>query len=161
MRSKAPCERLLLALALAVFASGCGKVRQVSACRSLAHEVNSAMDEVEALARAKPVDEPRIARRYAALAKALRPRAVGEKPLAVAVRDYVAVLDATDGALRSHAQSLKTPNARISRRCESRMSNLTSCLSDQAAGSSLGRKWQPIVGAGRASHPAHSFTCPE
>ena len=85
----------------------------MSACRSLAREVNSAMDEIEPLSRAKPMDEPRIAQRYAALAKALQPRALGENPLAVAVREYVGVLQATDGALLNHALALQTPYGKV------------------------------------------------
>jgi hypothetical protein len=100
-------QRLLLALALGLAATGCGKFREISACRSIARDVNGAMDEIEALAKAKPLDEPRVAQRYAALAKALQPRAVGENSLAQAVRDYIVVLQATDGVLRNHAAALK------------------------------------------------------
>lgn len=105
--------RLLLALALGLSATGCGKFREISACRSLAHEVNGAMDEIEALAKAKPVDEPRIAQRYATLAKALQPRAQGETPLAQAVRDYIVLLQATDAALRNHAAARKTQYGKV------------------------------------------------
>lgn len=100
-------QRLFLALALALTATGCGKFREISACRGIAREVNAAMDEIEALSRAKPVDEPRIAQRYATLAKTLQPQALGETSLAQAVRDYIVVLQATDAALRNHAAALK------------------------------------------------------
>ena len=105
--------RLLLALALGLLAMGCGKFREISACRSLAREVNGAMDEIETLSKAKPLDEPRIAQRYATLARALQPRAQGESPLAVAVRDYIAVLQATDAALKTHATALKTQYGKV------------------------------------------------
>lgn len=113
MRRLAICQRLLVVLALAALATGCGKFREVSACRSIAREVNAAMDEIEPLSKARPMDEPRIAKRYAALAKALEPRTRGESPLAVAVRDYVAVLQGTDVALRSHVQALKTQYGKV------------------------------------------------
>jgi hypothetical protein len=98
-----------LALGLALAATGCSKLREVSACRGVAREVNAAVDEIEALSQKKPVDEPRIAKRYAALAKALAPRSVGETPLAIAVRDYIAILQGTEAALRSHAEATNTP----------------------------------------------------
>jgi hypothetical protein len=113
MRRLGLAQRLLVALALAALATGCGKFREVSACRSIAREVNTAMDEIETLSKARPMDEPRIAKRYAALAKALEPRAQGESPLAVAVREYVAVLQGTDVALRNHAQALKAQYGKV------------------------------------------------
>jgi hypothetical protein len=102
-----------LALMLSLGAVGCGKFREVSACRSVAHEVNAAADEVDALSKAKPVDEARVAKRYAALAKALAPRGAGETPLALAVRDYISVLRGYENALRNHALLLQTPYPRI------------------------------------------------
>jgi hypothetical protein len=102
-----------LALALGLSALGCGKFREISACRSIAHEANGALDEIEALSRAKPMDEPRIAQRYATLAKALQPRAQGESPLALAVRDYIVVLQGTDAALKNHAAALKTQYGKV------------------------------------------------
>jgi hypothetical protein len=113
MRRLGIAQRLLVALALAALATGCGKFREVSACRSIAREVNAALDEIEPLSKVRPMDEPRIAKRYAALAKALEPRAQGESPLAVAVREYVAVLQGTDLALRNHAQALKTQYGKV------------------------------------------------
>jgi hypothetical protein len=92
---------------------GCGKFREISACRALAREVNGAMDEIEALAKAKPLDELRIAQRYATLAKALQPRAQGETPLAQAVRDYIVVLQTTDATLKTHAEALKTQYGKV------------------------------------------------
>jgi hypothetical protein len=109
----ASCQRLLLAFVLGASTIGCGKFREVSACRSIAREVNTAMDEIEPLSKQRPLDEPRIAKRYAALAQALKPRTLGESPLAAAVRDYVATLQATDVALRNHAQTLKTQYGKL------------------------------------------------
>ena len=106
-------SRLLLALALGASTIGCGKFREVSACRSIAREVNTAMDEIEPLSKQRPLDEPRIAKRYAALAQALKPRTLGESPLASAVREYVSVLQATEVALRNHAQALKTQYGKL------------------------------------------------
>jgi LmbE family N-acetylglucosaminyl deacetylase len=114
MSRPAPWQSLLVVLALGVSATGCGKFREVSACRSLARDVNRAVDEIEALSKAKPLDEPRIAKRYATLAQTLQPRSLGEKPLAQAVRDYVSVLQATDTTLRTHATALKTQYGRVS-----------------------------------------------
>jgi hypothetical protein len=105
---------LALAIALATSSLGCGKLREISACRAIAREVNGAVTEVEGLSKAKPVDEPRIAKRYAALAKALEPRASGQAPLAVALREYVSVVQATDAAVRSHAQALQTQYGKVS-----------------------------------------------
>ena len=113
MRPLANRQRWVVLVALATLATGCGKFREVSACRSIAREVNAAMDEIEPLSKARPMDDERIAKRYAALAKALEPRTRGESPLAVALRDYVAVLQATDVALRSHAQALKTQYGKV------------------------------------------------
>lgn len=104
----------LLFLALAFSASGCGKFREVSLCRGVVRDVNAAMDEIEALAKAKPVNELRIADRYAQLAKTLEPRSLGDKPLAVALRDHIAVLRATEAAVRGHDTLQKTQPARAS-----------------------------------------------
>jgi hypothetical protein len=103
----AGCQHLLLAFVLGAAATGCGKFREVSACRSIAREVNTAMDEIEPLSKQRPMDEARIAKRYAALARALQPRTLGQSSLASAVREYVAILQATDVALRNHDQALK------------------------------------------------------
>jgi hypothetical protein len=113
MRRLAGCQHLLLALALGASTTGCGKFREVSACRSIAREVNTAMDEIEPLSKQRPLDEPRIAKRYAALAQALKPRTLGESPLASAVREYVAILQATELALRNHTQALKTQYGKL------------------------------------------------
>lgn len=96
---------LLLALALA--SVGCGRFREISACRGVEREVNTAVGEIEALAHAKPIDELRIAKRYAALAQTLQPRSVGEKPLALAVRDYIVILRATETTLKTHVEAGK------------------------------------------------------
>lgn len=90
-----------LALALALALTGCGKFREVSACRRVAREINTAIDDIEPLSRAKPVDVRRIAQRYAVLAKALAPNAVGATALSAAVRDYLAVIQGTEAALRA------------------------------------------------------------
>jgi hypothetical protein len=103
----------LLLLALSLLSAGCGKLREVSACRGLARDVNTAISEIEGLSRQKPVDETRIAKRYAQLATTLGPRGVGDKSLAQAVRDYIAILKATDAALRVHAEAAKVPYARV------------------------------------------------
>lgn len=102
-----------LLMVLALSATGCGKFREISACRSVARDVNSALDEIETLSHAKPVDEPRIAKRYATLAKTLEPRSLGETALAQAVRDYIAILQATDAAVRNHAAALKTQYGKV------------------------------------------------
>jgi hypothetical protein len=111
-RSRPAAHSLALAFALTLSATGCGKLREVSACRGVARETNRALDEIEVLSRKTPVDEPRIAERYAALAKALQPRSKGEQPLALAVREYVSVLEATSLTLRNHAAASKLPYAR-------------------------------------------------
>jgi hypothetical protein len=99
-------------LLLSLASSGCGKFREISACRALAKEVNTSLDDIETLSKAKPVDELRIADRYTALAKTLEPRAKGETPLAVALAEYVSVLQATSAAVRNHATVVKNGNVR-------------------------------------------------
>ncbi len=59
------------------------------------------------------MNEALIADRYAQLAKTLEPRSTGEQPLAVALRDHVAVLRATEAAVRSHDNLQKTQPARL------------------------------------------------
>ncbi len=103
-----------LLLACALGAAGCGKFREISACRSVEREVNAAVGELETLGKAKPIDELRVAKRYAALAQALQPRSVGEAPLALAVRDYIVVLRATETALKNHVEAAKTQYGRPS-----------------------------------------------
>lgn len=99
--------RKVLCLALCLASSGCGKFREISACRGLAQQVNGAMDEIEVLSKKTPMDEVGIAKRYGALATALQPRTVGDKPLALAVRDYAAVLRSTENALKNHAEAVR------------------------------------------------------
>lgn len=104
---------MLLALAFLTWStSGCSRIREISACRAIVREVNGALDEVEKLAAQKPLDEPRIAKRYGDLAKALVPHARGESPLAVAVRDYVAVVQSTQAAVQAHATAVGS-NGRV------------------------------------------------
>lgn len=105
----APC---LLAALLGL--TGCGKLRQISACRAVEREVNGAVSEIEVLARAKPIDEARIAKRYGELGRALEPRSVGVTPLAGAVRDYVAVVRATETTLKARVEAAKLPYAKVS-----------------------------------------------
>jgi hypothetical protein len=102
----------LLLLALCLSATGCGKLREVRLCRGLARDVNAALDEIETLSKAHPLDELRIAKRYAQLATTLAPRAVGDRPLAVALRDYITVLQSTDVALKNHDAAMKSQPAR-------------------------------------------------
>jgi hypothetical protein len=115
MSGPKPPSLLLLALTLALGwgSLGCGKVREISACRAIAREVNDAVTELEGLSKAKPLDEPRIAKRYATLAKTLEPRATGTTALAQAVREYVTIVQATDVAVRNHAQALQTQYGKV------------------------------------------------
>ncbi len=101
-----------LLLAVVLGATGCGKFREISACRGVEREVNAAVGELETLGKAKPVDELRVAKRYAALAQALQPRSVGEAPLALAVRDYIVVLRAIETTLKNHVEAGKTQYGR-------------------------------------------------
>jgi len=105
--------QLALTLALGWGSLGCGKIREISACRAIARDVNEAVTEIEGLSKVKPIDEPRIAKRYAALAKALEPRTAGPSALAQALRDYVNVVQATDAALRNHAQALQIQSGKV------------------------------------------------
>lgn len=109
-RASAPLGGLALALVLAL--PGCGKFREISACRGVAREVNAALDEIEPLSKAKLVDELRIAERYTALAQALGPRATGATPLAEAVRDYIAIVQDTCAALRALGDASKAPDGK-------------------------------------------------
>lgn len=109
----------LLVLLLSLPTTGCGKLREIKACRGLSQEVNPALDEIEALSKSTVPDrELRMAKQYSALSKRLAPRAVGTTALAGAVRDYAALLAATDGALRAHAEAAKANNS--SRMAETR-----------------------------------------
>lgn len=100
---------LLPAAVVALCLGGCSRVREISACRAVVREVNGALDEVEKLANTQPPDEPRIARRYGALAKALAPHAEGPSALAAAVREYVAVLQSTEATVAAHAAAVSGP----------------------------------------------------
>ncbi len=112
-RSQAhPLSVFALLVAITVGATGCGKFREIRECRGLALEVNGALDEIEALSKTpSPEREARLAGRYAALAQRLEPRTHGATPLAVTLRDYVAVLRATETALKNHAEASKASHA--------------------------------------------------
>lgn len=102
---------VLLALSLSICATGCGKIREIRACRELTREVNPVLDKIEALSSSKAADkELQMAREYHALAKRLAPRTLGASTLAGAVRDYTAILSAADTALRAQAEALKSNN---------------------------------------------------
>jgi hypothetical protein len=104
---------LALVAALGVSSTGCGKVREISDCRGLAQEVNLALDEIEALAKKPSPDrEAQLAKRYGELAKRLEPRSQGTTPLALTLREYVAVLRATETALKNHVEGAKAPGTR-------------------------------------------------
>lgn len=110
MRRLRPIPRLL-ALCLALGLTGCGKIREIKACRGLSHDVNPTLDAIETLSKSKAPDrELLMAKQYGELSKRLAPRAVGEGALASAVRDYAALLASTDSALRAHAEALKANN---------------------------------------------------
>jgi hypothetical protein len=110
-RVRLPLCLLLAPLALA--SAGCGKVREIRACNGVVHEANGALDEIERLSKQKPLDAQRIANRYGSLAKSLATRAQGETPFAVAVREYVAVLQATETAVKAHDSATKTQYGRV------------------------------------------------
>jgi hypothetical protein len=99
---------------LALSGSGCGKFRDLGRCHGVVRDINAAVDEIEALSKAKPVDEPRIAQRYAQLAKSLEARAQGEQSLPLALRDHIVVLRATEAAIRNHDSLRKAGSPRIS-----------------------------------------------
>jgi hypothetical protein len=102
---------VLLTLCLAVTNTGCGKIREIRACRGLSQDVNPVLDQIEALSKSRAEGrELLMAKQYAALAKLLAPRGVGDTALAGAVRDYANVLASTDGALRAHAEAVKSNN---------------------------------------------------
>ena len=47
----------LLVIGLALGATGCGRIREVSACRSLAREVNAALGEIETMNKKPSADQ--------------------------------------------------------------------------------------------------------
>lgn len=101
-----PAALALACLLLLLGTSGCGRIREISACRGLAREVNPVIDELTALANAKGgPDELRIAARYGELAKRVKARANGKDALANAIRDYASILEATDAAVRAHEEA--------------------------------------------------------
>jgi hypothetical protein len=102
---------VLLTLCLAATTAGCGKIREIRACRGLSHDVNPVLDQIEALSKSKAEGrELLMAKQYSALAKLLAPRGLGDTALAGAVRDYANLLASTDGALRAHAEAVKANN---------------------------------------------------
>jgi hypothetical protein len=109
MRSAA--RVLLLALPVLLAGTGCGKVREIRACRGISSEVNPVLDRIEQLSRSKAPDRERqMAKQYSALSKRLAPRGLGDTALASAVRDYAGLLEATDVALRAHAEAVEAGN---------------------------------------------------
>lgn len=103
---------VVLTLCLASASTGCGKIREIRQCRALSHEVNPILDQIEALSKSKAAErELLMAKQYSALAKRLQPSGIGDTALAGAVRDYANLLASTDGALRAHAEAVKTNNA--------------------------------------------------
>jgi LmbE family N-acetylglucosaminyl deacetylase len=101
----------LLVICLALSATGCGKIAEIRACRSLSQDVNPVLDEIEALSKSKAPDrELRMAKHYGELSKRLTSRATGSTALANAVREYATLLASTDGALRAHAEATKANN---------------------------------------------------
>lgn len=105
--SRAGSSLWLLLAPLCLGSAGCGKLRDIRACDGVVHEVNSALAEVELLSKQKPADAQRIASRYGALAKSLAPRAQVNTPFALALREYVAVLQATEAAVKAHDEASK------------------------------------------------------
>lgn len=99
-------------MALALASSGCGKVREIRACRGISQHVNPAMGEIEAMSKKSPPDTRAIAKRYADLAKAIEPLSVGPTTLAGALAEYVQVLKATDAALRSQSDPTRPTYAK-------------------------------------------------
>lgn len=107
--------RPVLALSMLLASSGCGRFREIAACRALAREVNPALAQIEALSK-KPGREPQaqMAKRYAELSKRLEAHASGKTNLAVAVRDYASVFEATATALRSSSEAASGSGSRPS-----------------------------------------------
>jgi hypothetical protein len=92
--------------------TGCGRVREISACRSLAREVNPLLAEVEALSkRPGGRDELALAKRYAELAKRVKAQSARGGALEPALRDYAGVFEATDVALRGHQEATRQNQA--------------------------------------------------
>ena len=94
---------------LLTLATGCGKFREISTCRAVVNEVNPMLTQIEALSK-KPGPEPhaQMAKHYAELARRLKPHGVGSGTLAVAIRDYATVFEATAAALRNLAEANRT-----------------------------------------------------
>jgi hypothetical protein len=103
---------LLLCAPLLLGTTGCGKIREIKACRGVSSEVNRALDEIAELSHSKAANrELQLAKRYSALSKSLAPRGVGDTSLAAAVRDYASLMASTESALRAHAEAVDSGNS--------------------------------------------------
>lgn len=99
---------LALATLVLLASSGCGRVREISACRALTREVNPVLTEIEALSkRPGGGDQLAMAKRYAELAARVRERSATGGSLATALADYSSILDATGLALRGHEEATR------------------------------------------------------
>lgn len=112
----APMLRRTAALAFTLLAlqstTGCGRVREINACRSLAREVNPVLAEMEALSkRPGERDELGLAKRYAELAKRVKAQSARGGTLEPALRDYAGIFEATDVALRGYRDATQQNQA--------------------------------------------------
>lgn len=88
--------------------SGCGRVREISACRTLVREVNPVLTEIESLSkRPGGGDQLGMAKRYAELAKQMKSHSERGGTLSTALREYASVLEATELALRAHEEATR------------------------------------------------------
>jgi hypothetical protein len=100
-------KRSLGLLLLCLSATGCGKIREIKACRALSQAINPALDAIAAQSKLPGTDsERRVARGYAQLVKQLKPQATGTSRIADAVREYSTVIEAAASAVRAHAEAL-------------------------------------------------------
>jgi len=99
---------LALATLVLLASSGCGRVREISACRALAREVNPVLSEVEALSKLPGGGhQPTMANRYAELAARVKTRSQKGGTLATALAEYASILEATCLALRAHEEATR------------------------------------------------------
>lgn len=99
----------LLGLSLLLGCSGCSRFREIAACRALAREVNPTLAQIEVLSQKAGAEaQAEMAKRYAELAKRLNAHASGKSTLALAVRDYANVFEATGTALRNMSEATRT-----------------------------------------------------